>query len=219
MAPKIRPIIYREAIQQNRLFFFQKNYDEYFKSSTSLIEMGAHKGDQSFYLNKQYPNLSFRCEEGREYILKEGENRYKNFFWAQLDYEKINLEQLPSADIILNLGLFYHLSPSRAADILRTSIKRANKILFFETEVIDCDNRSFYKQHDGAIDKLDKALVPLEIRPSIMYIEDIFREFPYEWERIESSELNVDGNVYDWQPQNTEEYSIGFLRKFWVLKK
>ena len=58
----------------------------------------------------------------------------------------------------------------------------------------------------------------LEIRSSIFYINDILDDLGYDYDYIESSELNGNGHIYDWKVENTNKF-IPTRRKFWVIKK
>jgi len=209
-------VIYREKVQTSRIKFIQEHFDEMFKNSNTLVEMGAHWGDFSKMIHNRYQNLQITCEEGREGVQKEGERRYSQFSWNKINYELT--ESTKTADIIICFGLLYHISPKIAESFIKSSINRAEKLFLLETEVMDCDNENCWLSHDGAPCKEDKAMVDIEIRPSIKWVEDIFEELGFKWKRFDLAELNVDNYLYDWVSKNTKTQNHD-LRKLWAVWK
>jgi len=180
--------------------------------------MGAFYGDLSFLTKREFNNLYFINEEGREENIEIGLKKYPGFHWSKINYEECDLQNLPKADIVFNMGLFYHLSPQRAKDILFASIERAKKIIFFETEVIDCDDEDCFIETSGRKHMIDQSLKDSEIKPSIPYINNILDEIGHDYDFIESYELNGDDHLYDWEVHNTKSWKSR-KRKFWVIKK
>lgn len=210
--------LYHPQWQTNRINYIIKNYEDYFKNSKTVVNMGAFYGDLSFLTKREFENLQFINEEGREENIKIGLKKYPEFHWSKINFEECNLKNLPKADIVFNMGLLYHISHQKAKDILLASIERANKIIFFETEVIDCDNEDCFVETSGRKHMIDQSLNDFEIKPSITYINNILKETGYDYDFIESFELNGDGHLYDWKVQNTKNWKSK-RRKFWVIKK
>ncbi len=218
-------VSYIPDLTRQRVEFLNNNFNDYFINSQTVVNMGAHVGDISFLICENInKDLSFLNEEGREYIHSEGKGKYNTQFnWLNIDYEKCNLSGLKAADIVINFGLLYHISPEKAFELVQQSVKRTKKIMFLETEVLDCDNEICYLTHDGSPQKRDKAMVGLEIRPSISWVENALKVEGYRFERLENTGIyNHDGNgknfIYDWKPQNTKLYN-SYLRKFWAIYK
>jgi len=210
--------LYHPQWQTNRINFIIKNYRDYFKNSKTVVNMGAFYGDLSFLTKREFNNLYFINEEGREENIEIGLKKYPGFHWSKINYEECDLQNLPKADIVFNMGLFYHLSPQRAKDILFASIERAKEIIFFETEVIDCDDEDCFIETSGRKHMIDQSLKDSEIKPSIPYINNILDEIGYDYDFIESYELNGDDHLYDWEVHNTKNWQSR-KRKFWVIKK
>jgi len=187
--------------------------------------MGAMWGDLSFLVRKKFPHIDCINEEGNLSNLKLGRERYPEMKWEKINYETCDLNSLSDADIVFNMGLFYHLSKEKASDVLTASIRRTKKILFFETEVIDCDNENCFIETPHMVTPLFKeigtdgqGLVPYEIKPSIPYVNNILKKLNCTYEYIESPELNGNNHTYDWKITNTKNYTQR-MRKFWVINK
>jgi len=204
--------------QRKRINFITKSYTQYFKTSKTLVNMGALYGDLAFLVSKKFRHISCLNEEGRQKNLAIGTKRHFEFDWKLVNYENCDLLALSKADIVINMGLFYHLSVNKAKDVLLASIGRANKIVFFETEIIDCDNEDCYIETSGTTNDITQALCPLEIKPSIPYINNIVESSGLNYDFIESPELNGDGHTYDWFVNNTKKWT-SMKRKMWVIKK
>jgi len=204
--------------QINRINFIITKYYQYFAKSNDLVNMGALYGDLSFLIKQKFSHISCLNEEGREKNIITGTKKYQDFEWSQINYEDCDLNNLTKADIVFNMGLFYHLNPTRAKDVLLASINRAKKIVFFETEVIDCDNESCFLTTSGTVNDEDQALSEKEIKPSISLINDVLEEAGYDYDFIQSPELNGGIHTYDWKIKNKKTWKRG-RRKFWVIKK
>jgi len=211
-------ISYHPEWQKNRIDYISRNYAEYFDASKTLINMGAFHGDLSYLIHEKFRHLAILNEEGRKQNVCIGSQKYPQFGWNQINYENCNLSELPKADIIFNMGLFYHLSSDTAKSILQASINRANKIVFFESEVIDSDIEEKSIQVNGNSHQMDQSMSKLEARTSILYINKILDEMNCDYDFIESSELNGGGHTYDWNVENTGKW-VPTKRKFWIIMK
>jgi len=214
---KYDEILHYPKWQINRINYLIENYNQYFELSNTLVNMGALFGDLSFLVSKKFPYIKCFNEEGRKENLIEGSKRYPDFEWKLINYENCELSSLSRADIVLNMGLFYHLSVKKAKEVFLASIERANKIVFFETEIIDCDNEDCFIETPGNTDRA-QGLVNLEIKPSIPYINHILENAGYDYDFIESAKLNGHGHSYDWSIKNTKKWT-SMKRKMWVIKK
>jgi len=214
---KFDEILHYPDWQINRISYLIENYNQYFRSSNTLVNMGALFGDLSFLVSKQFPQIKCLNEEGRVENFIDGSKRFPEFEWKLINYESCDLTSLSKGDIVLNMGLFYHLSVKRAKEVFLTSIKRANKIVFFETEVLDCDDEDCFLETPGNTDRA-QGLVNLEIKPSIPYINHILTDAGYNFDFIESAKLNGHGHTYDWTIKNTKKYTP-MKRKMWIIKK
>jgi len=189
------------------------------RAATSIVEMGARDGEMAGALVRGMGlTAKIRCEEGREEHVAWGRRKFPDFDFAPVDYEGFDLSPLPDADVVVCIGLLYHLSPTRVAPVLRHAVKRARTLVVIETEVIDRD------ASNGALpvprqEGNDQGLADQEGIPSIDYVEGVLREMDVGYTRISTPAINSNQNRhrYDWRIRNSGAYKRGEQRCLWLV--
>ncbi len=220
-------MIYRPDWTNKRINFIVKHYGDIINQCSSLINMAANQGDLSAFLVKACPSItSVINEEGRSCHIETGKTRYLNMNWSQIDFQTCDLNELPSADIVLNFGLLYHLSQDRICDVIRSSILRANKILFLESIVLDSTEGDIlfqdYQPAHKEEQRSDQGIGEItEARPSIRIINRVIEEIGCNYDFIGNPELDshieTHGDFYYSWPIKNDKCKYG--RKMWVIYK
>jgi hypothetical protein len=89
------------------------------------------------------------------------------------------------------------------------------KDLILETAIYDCDHLSELNE-DISVHNL--YFSEKKSKPSTVKIEKILSESGMSFIRVDSSELNFNKYIYDWEPGNSNNNNF-FLRRFWICSK
>ena len=116
-------------------------------------------------------------------------------------------------DLILHLGLLYHLEPSHRS--LHLSCRTADHVVV-ESEV--CDSASPETVVSTVEDGYDQAVDGAGCRPSAARIERVFETEGMTWERVRDDRCNAGYHVYDWPEQDTGRIRNG-QRRFWFVTR
>jgi len=199
---------YHSKWVENRIKFIL-NYFNYDLTDKRILELGAHQGDIGGNLINFGAHTT--CVEGRVEHIKRGEERHPDIEWkhVDLDIEKWIFES--EYDIILHLGLLYHLK--NPDYYLIESQKRCDHF-FLESQVIDNSNEEICKIKDPADPKKHGPGqgINAEAQLSVKYIENRLDNF----QRFDLKELGGCGHHYDWKAKNDNTYRNG-RRRFWVV--
>lgn len=125
-------------------------------------------------------------------------------------------------DIVLHLGLLYHLE--KAEESLRLACQNCT-YLILETEVADSTDPMFILHPQEGAEIYDQSLSGTGSRPSPAYVERILTECGMSFERVESADLDTvhvregfTDHLYSWPVGNSGKYAHGW-RKFWFAKR
>jgi hypothetical protein len=184
---------------------------EFFKNKT-LIELGAGYGDIGYHFSTLGSKVT--CIEGRIDNIKYIQETYKNIdtIHKDLDIEKFEIENV---DIIINMGLLYHLKDP--IYLLHKSCKYCNYMII-ETEVVDSYNPSKIIYWIDKKEGYDQSLHEVGTRISVGMVESILTENNFKFERLEDDSCNSGPHYYDWPIRNSGEWESG-QRKLWFCEK
>jgi hypothetical protein len=202
--------------QKNRVDFAVNHLGKDFFKGKTLLELGPYNG--AIGLKFQELGAKVTLCEGREANSERIRNTTNlEVITQNLDTEEWNLGKF---DIIVNWGLFYHLEFHYEKHLINC-LENCD-VLFFETEV-------WNSLVDGVIvnkpptdfkgDYGDQSISINEIKPSRIFIENIFNRYPeFISERFDSSLLNGNGHVYNWYESGDGNY-IPQHRRYWICQK
>lgn len=113
-------------------------------------------------------------------------------------------------DLILHLGLLYHLNDwRRSVD----DASRLGTFMVLESEVCDSDDPSVEAKINEQ-DSYDQALHGRGSRPSAEMLEAALRRAGWQSQRLRDNRCNANMHVYDWPVQNTGSCRNG-QRRWW----
>jgi hypothetical protein len=202
---------YHPHWQMNRIqFMINKFGKDYFREKT-ILELAPFNGFIGNY---------FQQELGA--IVTGVEGRSQNVENIKKEYPHLNIltDNLDTAnwiygsyDIILNLGLFYHLEYHHESHLLNC-INHCN-IMFFESVIWDSDDSElyFYTEYGD-----DQSLSFTGGTPTTHYVESIFNKTSCNYVKYSDPELNGDGHIYDWEDKNSKIFNR-MTRRFWITQQ
>ena len=212
----MNPVTYLPNWQKQRVDFAINYLGKDFFKDKSLLELGPYNGA----IGLEFQNLGAIVTlcEGREANSERiRETTNLKVITQNLDTAEWNLGKF---DIIVNWGFFYHLE-FHYEKHLKNCLENCETLLF-ETEVWDSNRDEVIKNltpEDSRGIYGDQSMSSQEIKPSRIYIENIFKTYPeFEVERFDSQLLNGDGHRYDWVELQIDVYSRQH-RRYWICKK
>jgi len=198
--------------RSKRIAAIEKYFTKEFFQGKTLVELGAGFGDIGYHFSTL--GSAVTCIEGRKDNLEYIQSTYQNITALQkdLDIEKFEIEPV---DIIINMGLLYHLKDP--IYLLHTSCKFC-KYMILETEVVDSYDPSKIIYWKDVKEDYDQSLHDVGCRISVGMIEHILKEYKFKFERLEDSSCNSGPHKYDWIIRNTGTWESG-QRKLWFCTK
>ena len=197
---------------RNKRFNFILNYygENYFNNKT-ILELGAGYGDLGGMFIK-YGAIVTSVEARSEHI-KEGQIRNPNNKFILKNLEE-DFTDLINYDIILDTGLFYHLSnPEKHIEYLSKIIKTD---LIFETECNNSINNISISNKENK-ESYDQSFIGSGNQSSRLYIENLFDKYNINFEIHNNPKLNSVCHIYDWEESDRNDFSDGH-RRFWICK-
>lgn len=203
-----------EYWRAKRITAIVEHYGEEWFKGKKILELGCGYGDIGFVLGTLGAEIIFA--EGRKEncdILRE---RFPNNRIYQVNLEN----EWPFAedekfDMILHLGLLYHLDNFEFS--LQKCAQTANHLVI-ETEVCDSNDENFVLKIDENSQSYDQSLIGKGSRPSAEFLEKIFLQLGFKFERVKDTRCNALFHRYDWPVKNTKTWEGG-LRRFWFCEK
>lgn len=195
--------------QNNRVDFVVKKFGADFFKEKTVLELGSYNG----FIGEAFRLLGAKVlsVEGRQENVETIKQDYPLLDVIQKDLDS-NEWDLGHWDIIVNFGLFYHLSRCHEQHLINCT--ENSNLMFFETVVFNSfESEIFKRKEEGP----DQSLSQEGGYPSIKYVEDIFHKKEVEFERFENSSLNGDAQFYN-IPVNNSKILIPNSRKFWIAK-
>lgn len=195
--------------RRRRIAAIVDHYGQDFFRGKTLLELGCGYGD----IGAAFADLGARvtCSDARVEHLDIVTRR-----WPELRTVQVNLNDdwpFGQFDIILHLGLLYHLEPTHRS--LRWSCQSAAHVVI-ESEV--CDSSDSTTVVTTAEAGYDQAVDGQGCRPSPGRIERILVDEGMTFERVTDSRCNSGMHVYDWPIGDTGRFESG-LRRFWFARK
>ena len=120
-------------------------------------------------------------------------------------------EGTPRFDLVVHLGLLYHLDEWRPSLIDAAEMA---PFMVLETEVCDSSDPSVevkVEEHDG----YDQALHGTGSRPSAEMIEGVMAGAGLHYQRLADDRCNASIHVYDWPVTNSKQWKDGQRRWWW----
>lgn len=191
------------------------------RAAGSIIEMGARDGEMVGALVRGMGlTAAVRCEEGRAEHVAWGRRKFPDFDFAQVDYQTADLNALPEADVVLCVGLLYHVATSvQVTLVLERAVRRARRLAVIETEVVD-NGRDRVHRSIMTSPGDDQGLSTMECIPSMILVEEVFRRLDVGFTRIATADLNsnLGQHRYDWRIRDTGRYVRGEQRCLWLVE-
>jgi SAM-dependent methyltransferase len=198
-------VVWRDA----RIAAIRAHYGDAFFRDRTLLELGCGYGD----IGAAFVELGAKvtCCDVREEHLAVVRDRWPCIVTVRAD---LNHEwPFGRFDIILHLGLLYHLEPSHRS--LFQSC-RSTDHLVVETEV--CDSSSPDAIVTATEDGYDQAVDGAGCRPSAARVERVFAVEGLVCERVTDDRCNAGYHIYDWADRNSGRAERG-QRRFWFVRR
>lgn len=187
-------------------------YSRRFFEGKTVLEVGAGYGAIGAFLGSLGAKVT--CLEGRAQNVQVIQQRYPFVSAIQHDLNQ-GLPDKPSYDIIVHLGVLYHLAKPELA--LREACRRCDHLIL-ETEVSDSDDPQFVCHIQEHSYIYDQALDGVGCRPSAAYVERVITEEGFTFTRLNDNRCNWELHTYDWEMKNTRKYQNG-QRRMWFASK
>lgn len=205
---QIKETEYHAKWQKNRINFILSKYPKSFFKGKRILELGAFNG----YIGAYFQTLgaTVHCIEGRP----------DNAEQIKIDYPMVTVEcanldtpdwHWGDWDIIINFGLYYHLSNHHKAHLVNC-IDHCN-LLLFESVIFDSNEHVIHYRDESGI---DQALGPIGGTPTTSYVENIFNSKNTIYRKFTDPILNGDMHHYDWEDKNSKVLDQ-YARRFWIV--
>lgn len=182
---------------------------EYFRSKT-LLDLGCRFGDNGNRFH-EYGAIVTCCDARMENLQKTNDMfPHLKTFYIDLDNEDIE----DSYDIILHWGVLYHL---KEIEKHIQNVSEKCNVMLLESEVSNSDDKTFFVSVNED-NTYDQAFNGLGIRPSQQYVEEILERNGFQFQLIKDPILNSGYHRYDWEIENTRQWTHG-MRRFWICWK
>ncbi len=213
-------MLYKEDWQIARINFIIDYYGKDFFKGKKLLELGAFFGETGNEFYKLGAKVD--CIEGRIDNVNYGKSLFPKINFACRNLE----EGLPEGkwDIIINMGLIYHLND---CEKLIKDCYSSCRHMVLETEVSDSFDPNYILKVDESVGSRerddnnmpigDQSVSGTGIRPSEFYVERILKENGFKFIKILNGALNAEYHRYDWKNTNDGQWSHG-LRRFWICE-
>lgn len=196
------------AWRQARFDTILSYYGAAFFSGVRVLELGCGYADLGGALSELGADVT--CTDGRPEHLAVAQARWPGIatVCADLDHEW----PFDHYDLILHLGLLYHLEPTHRS--LRAACRSCTRLVL-ETEVCDSADPQLVttREEDG----YDQALSGLGCRPSAARVERTLAEERMAFERLADGRCNAGMHVYDWPLRQTGAAPDG-QRRLWFAE-
>ena len=173
---------YNKEWQENRIKFILSLYDESFFKGKKILELGAFHGDIGNYFSKLGADVT--CVEGLYGNYKVICEKYPHIKSLNLNLDTDEWE-FGEFDIIINFGLFYHLE-NHHEEHLKNCLNNCD-LLFFESVILDSNDSKIYFREESGI---DQSLSEVGGTPSAKYVENIFIDSNFKYQRFDYVELD-----------------------------
>ena len=178
----------------------------------SIFDAGAGTGEISGYFSKNGGTVT--AADARQEHLQAISKKYPNIKTIRSNFEA-PLSVNAKYDITFSIDTLCHISnyEKHLKDLCAKSVE-----LILETAV--CDSNDPNINFNVAEDSSNKMLsaTGMGSRPSAAKIEKILSESGMHFIRVDSSELNYNNYVYDWNVINSKNQDIS-LRRFWICSR
>ena len=194
-------------------FIFSMLKEEHFQNK-SVLEIGCGLADLGVSFWEK--GCKVHSVDGRQEHIARCRELHKDK--NGMTFEQVNLEkevELDKYDIVLHLGVLYHLPDVDKS--IREMSEICKDIMILETEVSDSDDPEFclkINEHRG----YDQSMSGVGSRPSADYVERLLSENGFDFVRYDSESLNSSIHHYDWVVKNTKSWKHG-RRRFWICKR
>jgi len=196
----------------NRFKAIIQHYGKDYFRGKSMLEVGASNGD----FGQMFIELgaTVTSYEGRLQNFQELMAKYPTRSCAFIDLDNEPIQS--HFDIILNVGLVYHLVNFEKH--LANCMSCCEEMIL-ETEVIDLSQEGYWKERED-VNNQGAGLHSFGTKATVSYIERLLGESGFEWSRPKKPGImNTPPWIYDWVPQNKGLISgVGF-RAMWFCKK
>ncbi len=197
------------AWRDRRVAAIRAHYGDPFFRGRTVLELGCGYADIGGALSRLGATVT--CCDAREEHLAVARERWPEVATVCADLNREG--PFERFDVILHLGLLYHLEPSHRS--LHWSC-RSSDHLVVESEV--CDATSPDAVVSAVEDGYDQAIDGEGCRPSAARVERVFAAEGLRWERVTDDRCNAGYHVYDWPERNTRRIEHG-QRRFWFVRR
>ena len=207
--------------QINRLSRILEFVDPDWFNGKNVLELGCGYA----FFGEQFSRLGANvlCVDGRkehiDHVNMQLKRSGNNAILTRLADLNHDFSHLGVFDIILDMGLLYHLEKPEDHIACLANMMHDESILILETIVADFDAPlAYFIEEEG----YDQSLTNRSRILSPVLIERNLEAFGLKYEDISSKELNASIHCYDWSCGNTRKIQSEegiYFRKMWLVRK
>lgn len=195
--------------QKKRIDVIVDHYGSRFFQDKRVLELGCGYADIGAHFHSLGAQVV--CIDARPEHVEVARQRHPFLTVIQHDLEKV--WTLGSFDVILHLGVLYHLSNIESN--LRDVCGHCNHLVL---ESVVCDSSNPDLCLSVTEEGYDQSYSGLGSRPAPAYVERIIYNAGMLCNRLKGPECNSSIHQYDWMERNTEEVVFGY-RRFWFCRR
>lgn len=186
-----------------------------------MLEIGCGHGDIGAHFLALGADVTFA--DARAEHLEVVASRYSMARTARLDAGQPLPWPDDAFDVVLHLGVLYHLPPDAVKPAIRDACRVGRRIVL-ETIVSDSADPQYCPPTVEA--GYDQAFAGTGSRPSPALVESVLDAQGLRWRRFDDARLNSWVHAYDWPPQNNGDYDgtqapgvIWGRRRLWMTER
>jgi len=194
--------------QHSRLNFILELYPKNFWNKKRVLELGSFNGVIGNYFRELGSEVL--SIEGRPSNIRRIQEEFPELNIIKGDLDRVDWHY-GYYDIIINLGLLYHLEQFHKEHLLNC-LDNCD-LLLLESVIYDSEKPELYVREEGGY---GQSLSGIGKTPSTSFVENILGGTKFR--KYSNSSLNSGPNIYDW----TDTYSKIFnpyLRRFWTVER
>ena len=182
-------------------------------SNLNVLELSAGNANLGKFFLKLGNNVI--CTDGRSEHVEKMKRNFPEINSLLVDLAA-PYPSFPKFNIVVHFGVLYHL-PDPLKHLIDFFDKQDFEHCFLETEVSNYTDPKFVLRLREY--GYDQSLTQIGGRPTSNGIEAILKSYGFDFQRIDSSDLNSAPHFYDWTEDNVEEtFRVG-MRRFYHIKK
>jgi cyclopropane fatty-acyl-phospholipid synthase-like methyltransferase len=190
--------------------------DKFLNGSNSILEVGCGHGRIGRYLKENY-KVDITFSDARKLFLDVILEDFPTVKTKQVDLDQ-GWDFEPIYDIILHIGVLYHLMDPASA--LRQACTNTKKYLFLETEFADTGDPYLMVCRTGEEENnINHSIHNIGCRPSYGMVERVLEESGLSFRRIMDEKYDSVSHVYTDKIKHTNKIHSKHFRGIWICER